>query len=108
MNRWANNLEFPLTVLGDWNTTDSNVSVSVYLMPSTTKLTVVPSNFTYQSGRIVGGQYDQAKVVGSIDQAEQFCLSNLYCNSFTFASNEKVPTSNLCYKILVFIEHPNR
>ena len=89
--------DFPLTVLGDWNITDSNVSVSVYLMPSTTKLKVVPSNLTYQSGRIVGGQYVQAKVFSSIDQADQFCLSDLYCSSFTFASNEKVPTSAIQY-----------
>ena len=34
VNKWANNLPFPVTVLGNWNTSESTVSVSVRLIPT--------------------------------------------------------------------------
>lgn len=87
VNQWVDNLLFPISIIGDTNSSDSTVQATMQLPSTTTALQ--SSRFERRGGRVIGGSFDLPMWLSSVEAAEAFCLRELQCNSFTFEDSSQ-------------------
>ena len=105
VNKWANNLDWPLTVLGDATDAvpDRTVAASVLPLPATAADAPAAeggepaASFEHHAGRIVGqgGRDWDKEVSATLAEAEAQCDATLECDALTFQSGEVPPPRSL-------------
>lgn len=103
-NKWAGNLDNPLTALGNPTATapikitvDVRAPKAAFVNPtldaisSARPFAAAPATFKYQAGRINGGGLPGSPFMATLEEAEAACAANIHCNAITFASTQKDP-----------------
>lgn len=90
VNKWANNLDNPTTVLGNPTATgDSTIRVDVRVPEAAFgpwhQRSVTPT-FEYHHGQINGGQWKIDKTAITFEEAKALCIQTQECQALTFKS----------------------
>ena len=114
-NKWAGNLDNPLTALGD-PTASAPIKIAVDVRapaeafdqpppPQAAEIlpeeeeegepAEAPPDFKYQAGRINGGGLPGSPFQATVAEAEKACIANKKCNAITFQSADKSPTGKV-------------
>ena len=103
-NKWAGNLDNPLTALGNPTakapikiTVDVRAPKAAFVNSTPDAIShgrsaaAAPPSFKYQAGRINGGGLKGSPFMATLEEAEAACIANTKCNAITFESTEKNP-----------------